>query len=488
LRQHGIVSGMSVIIHGRGKCFGVLGVHTAQRRRFSGDDIHFLQSVANVLAAAIQRSEAESDREARAKAEQAIISMEADVHNRAVVMETANRVALEILTSRTGIEALRYITEAARVLAGARYAALGVAKHDSLSLSEFITVGLTPQEEAAIGSRPKGIGVLGLLLSRSKPIRIDVLGEHPAAAGFPPNHPPMDSFLGVPIRRGNSTIGSLYLTNKQGGTAFTEADEVAVQALGAHAAVAIHNLHLLARQRTLVSGLITAQEEERRTVAYDLHDGLTQYVMAAHAHLESFKRAHDGGKPEKAETEMDQGLKYLKEAVLESRRMVNGLRTLALDDLGLSGALELLLSEEKARCGWEEAEFIQDIGEQRFDKTLETGAYRIAQEALTNVRKHADAKHVQVKLQIQNVVDGKMSSAFLRLEICDSGIGFDPNRNIAETGHFGLHSMAERVDLLGGEFDLRSAMGDGTTVLATFPIIVPHPETTNQENQHHNNV
>ena len=103
-----------------------------------------------------------------------------------------------------------------------------------------MTVGLTEAEEAVIGSRPRGTGILELLLDRSAPLRINVLGEHPSSVGFPTNHPPMSSFLGVPIRRGDTALGSLYLTDKQGGLPFTEDDEIAVEALGAYAAVAIH--------------------------------------------------------------------------------------------------------------------------------------------------------------------------------------------------------------------------------------------------------
>lgn len=475
LREHDVISGISVIIQGRERPFGVLGVHAKTARKFTEDDIHFVQAIANVLAAAIQRSEAEADREARAKAERAVAEMEVSVHQRAVVMETATHVALDILSSRTGVEALRHIADAARVLAGARYAALGVARPDTLTLMEFITVGLTPREEAAIGPRPKGAGVLGVLLTRTDPLRVDVLADHPASVGFPPNHPPMDSFLGVPIRRGDTTVGSLYLTNKQGGGAFTEADEVAVQALGAHAAVAIHNLHMLTRQRALVASLITAQEEERRTIAYDLHDGLTQYVMSAHAHLESFRRAVASDSEEKAAQEIEQSVKYLKEAVVESRRLVNGLRLLSLEDLGLSGALEQLLSEEKERCDWQEAEFRQNIGDRRFDKMLETGVYRVAQEALTNVRKHARASRVQLRLTLE-AGDPKagQQGEYLRLEVRDWGRGFEPERAI-ETGHFGLHGMSERTGLLGGTCSLRSAPGEGTIVAAGFPLAAASP-------------
>jgi signal transduction histidine kinase len=315
---------------------------------------------------------------------------------------------------------------------------------DGQVLAEFVTVGLTPEDEAIIGTRPQGIGILGLLLRRTEPLRIDSLSEHPDSIGFPPNHPEMDSFLGVPIRRGDHVLGSLYLTNKQGGGAFTEADEIAVQALGAHAAVAIHHVHMLSQQRSLVNSLITAQEEERRAVAYDLHDGLTQYVMASQAHLEAFRRAHGSGKEEKAERELKQGMQYLKEAVVESRRLINGLRSLALDDLGLAGALEQLVSEERERSGWEKATFSHNLTDRRFDKTLETGAYRIAQEALTNVRKHAETKEVEVLLQLES---DSRSHESLRLQVRDWGRGFDPENQTVGPGARGLarHERARRA-------------------------------------------
>jgi len=415
----------------------------------------------------------------RRQAEKNLRSLQQGAADRALVMETANRVALDILASRTGNEALLHIAEAARTLSHARYAALGVARMDGQGLMEFVTTGLTLEEEAAIGPRPKGAGILGLLLARTDPLRIDVLSENPHSVGFPPNHPPMCSFLGVPIRRGDSVLGSLYLTNKEGGGAFTEADEVAVQALGAHAAVAIHNLHLLGRQRALISGLIAAQEEERRAVAYDLHDGLTQFVMASHAHLEAFRRAHESGKFERANREMDQGLRYLKEAVVESRRMVNGLRSLALDDLGLAGALEQLVTEEKVRAGWVDAEFLHNIAGRRYHKNLETTAYRVAQEALTNVRKHAQADRVRLTLLEEPSKDTEVPH--LVLEIQDWGIGFVPEKRSDDPAHVGLQSMHERVNLLGGGYRLVSVPGAGTLIRAVLPALEA-PENGGEEN------
>lgn len=399
----------------------------------------------------------------RRKKQNELAQLQMSAQHRNIVLEAANRVALDILSSRSGLEALRHIAEAARVLGEARYAALGVACPDGNGLSEFITVGLTPNEESAIGSRPRGAGVLGLLLKRTKPLRIDVLSQHPASVGFPPNHPPMDSFLGVPIRRGDAVVGSLYLTNKQGGGPFTSSDEVAVEALGAHAAVAIHNLHMLLRQRRLVSGLIAAQEEERRAIAYDLHDGLTQFVMASHAHLEAYKRAQKSGNEERATRELGLSSQYLGEAVVESRRLVNGLRLLALDDLGLQGALHQLVIEEAARAGWREVDWNCNLESNRFDRDLETTVYRVAQEALTNARKYADAERVQVSLLLE---PGETSR--LVLEVRDWGKGFNWEDSAGDSSRVGLQSMAERVNLLGGHFQLESALGNGASIRAIF--------------------
>jgi len=403
------------------------------------------------------------------RAKQTVSQLTAEAQERSLVLDTASRVALNILASRAGVEALVHIADAARLLAKAQYAALGVARQDGQGLLEFVTVGLSPEQEHAIGSRPMGAGILGTLLGRTEPLRIDRLADHSESIGFPANHPPMDSFLGVPIRREDTVMGSLYLTNKEGEGNFTKADEVAVQALGAHAAVAIHNLHMLSRQRALVSGLINAQEEERRSIAYDLHDGLTQYVMASHIHLEAYKSALATNNSERAANEVAVGVKYLKQAVIESRRLVNGLRPLALDDLGLAGAVEQLVLEEKQRMEWDDFEFVHNIAYRRFDKTLETTAYRIIQEALTNVRKHAHADRVRIGALVSINPDTEVEQ--VTVDVQDWGNGFEPSEQSHEYGHLGLQGMAERVSLLGGRFELVSATGKGTHVIAVFPVM-----------------
>jgi PAS domain S-box-containing protein len=220
-------------------------------------------------------------------------------------------------------------------------------------------------------------------------------------------------------------------------------------------------------ERTLLRGLLQAQEEERRAIAYELHDGLTQYVMAAHAHLESFRwlqaEGDDGGT---AGRELDRGIEHLRQAVLESRRLVSGLRALLLEDLGLAEALTQLVSEEKARAGWGKAEMTHNVAGRRFESVLETTLFRVAQEALTNVRKHARAERVQLQL----LLDEETETPKLTLQIRDWGRGFVPEEKASDPNHLGLQGMLERVNLAGGSYRLQSAPGAGTTIRAVLPV------------------
>src|SRR6266545_4710157 len=125
---------------------------------------------------------------------------------------------------------LERIVAAACRLAGARYGALGVLGPDR-DLVEFITYGISAEQRALIGPLPRGHGILGLLIEDPKPLRLRELGEHPRSYGFPPNHPPMSSFLGVPVRVREQSFGNLYLTEKETGEQFTDEDELIVVAL-----------------------------------------------------------------------------------------------------------------------------------------------------------------------------------------------------------------------------------------------------------------
>lgn len=141
-------------------------------------------------------------------------------------------------------QVLRSIVEAAATLVEAQYAALGVIGPDGKRLSEFLTVGVTEEQIAEIGPFPSGHGILGELIRNPEPLRLSKLSDHPASYGFPPHHPPMNTFLGVPIRVRDHVFGNLYLTEKRGGAQFDEEDESVLSTLAVAAGVAIDNARL----------------------------------------------------------------------------------------------------------------------------------------------------------------------------------------------------------------------------------------------------
>ncbi len=148
------------------------------------------------------------------------------------------------INSELSLDALlERIVEAAARVTGARYAALGVIDRAGTALERFVTHGIDPEAHAAIGELPRGRGILGVLIRDARPLRLPDIGEDPRSVGFPPHHPPMRGFLGVPILLRGVAYGNLYLTEKEGGD-FTEEDEEVVTLLAAQAAVAVENARL----------------------------------------------------------------------------------------------------------------------------------------------------------------------------------------------------------------------------------------------------
>ena len=149
------------------------------------------------------------------------------------------------LSSELSLDAvLQKIVEAAAELTGARYAALGVIDPTGKILERFVVTGMDEETQAAIGDLPRGGGILGVLIHEARPLRLDELAAHPRSVGFPPNHPPMKTFLGVPILLRGIAYGNLYLTEKAGGTPFSEEDEELTTLLASQAAVAVENARL----------------------------------------------------------------------------------------------------------------------------------------------------------------------------------------------------------------------------------------------------
>ena len=148
-------------------------------------------------------------------------------------------------------------------------------------LVEFIAIGIDEEQRRRIGRLPEGHGILGLLIVDAKPLRLPDLAEHPESFGFPPGHPPMRSFLGVPVLVRNEVFGNLYLTDKVSGPVFTAVDEELIVALAGAAGVAIENARLSSRVREL------ALLEDRERIARDLHDTVIQRLFATGMSLQS---------------------------------------------------------------------------------------------------------------------------------------------------------------------------------------------------------
>jgi GAF domain-containing protein len=153
---------------------------------------------------------------------------------------------------------LELIVERVRDLVRARYAALGIV--DSFGLIErFVTVGINPEDREKIGDLPRGHGLLGLIIREGRTFRLPEISAHPDSSGFPPHHPPMHSFLGVPVMVRGSSVGNLYLTEKIGAVEFSEDDQALVEMFALHAGIAIENARLHAQ----VQRLAIVEERER---------------------------------------------------------------------------------------------------------------------------------------------------------------------------------------------------------------------------------
>jgi signal transduction histidine kinase len=358
------------------------------------------------------------------------------------------------LTSELSLDAvLQRLVEAAAELTGARYAALGVTDSSGSGLDRFVVHGIDRETQDAIGERPRGRGILGAVLHEVKALRLHDLSEDSRSVGFPPGHPPMRTFLGVPIRVRGVAYGNLYLAEKEGGCDFTDEDEELVTLLAAQASVAIDLSERVARES--LRRVVAAQEVERRRLARELHDETGQALTSILLGLRSLEDLVDGD-DERAAVAVIRQLAV--ETLQDVRRLAVELRPKALDDFGLVAALERIAETFGEQTGLE-VDFATPLGDDRLPGEVATALYRIAQEALTNVVKHSQAGAVSILLTRKN---GRVA-----LVVEDDGIGFDPAR---PADGFGLLGMRERVELLGGSLHVESRTGAGTTLAVEVPL------------------
>ncbi len=360
------------------------------------------------------------------------------------------------LVSELDLDAiLEHLLEDARQLTGARYAAVGVLDSSRQALGRFIAVGVDEQTKARIGEPPRGRGVLGELIRDPRPLRLDDVRAHPASVGFPEGHPPMRSFLGTPIRTRGEPFGNLYLAEKREGS-FDAADEQAVEVLADWAAIAIENAESFAAERLRES--IEASERERGRWARELHDETLQGLGALRLVLSSALRSGGGSTLEEA---VRGTLEQLGEETEKLRALISELRPAALDEIGLEAALQGLARRSATRSGLSVSSSIGLTPQtsNSLDAERENAVYRIAQEALTNVERHARAEKVGIEVFDR---DDKIF-----IEIRDDGEGFDIGT--VPLG-FGLRGMRERAKSVDGSLAVESTPERGSVIRATVPI------------------
>lgn len=533
------------------------------------------------------------------------------------------------LVSELDLDAvLDQLLETAAELTGARYAALGILDDERVELERFLTRGIDAETHRAIGDLPRGRGILGVLIDDPRPLRLDDVGEHPRSYGFPPAHPPMHSFLGVPILIRGAAWGNLYLTEKDGAERFSDEDEEAAVILADWAAIAIDNARLyhqvagrrdeleravraleataaiaqavgaetdlarvlelvVKRARALVdahdvlimlrdgdslviaagAGHVTvteslrvplagstagevlaegrsrriddaahelrtspdqlglehastallvpllyrgqglgvlaafdrmtddlaftredqrlleafaaqaatavataksveadrlrrslaAAEAERRRWARELHDETLQSLAALRVFVSRAGRLED---PAAIRAAMDEAAQHLSGEIESLRSLIAELRPPALDQLGLAPALSSLVQRTADGNGLDVRADIEQVGGDDLSPDLQTTVYRIVQEALTNVVKHAQARTVSVSVTTDD--------AEIQIGVLDDGVGF-ATTDVHDTG-FGLTGMRERVELAGGELTIAAGPQGGTRVEARLPV------------------
>lgn len=367
------------------------------------------------------------------------------------------------VTSDLGVEAvLQRVVDLARELVNARYGALGVLDEQG-RIVRFLTSGLSAAERAALGDPPKGRGLLGAVLRSGQPIRVDDIASDARSSGFPPGHPRMTTFLGVPITARGRTLGNLYLTDKEGTTGvvpFEPQDEELLQLFAAQAAVAIENARLHARVEAL------AAVAERERIARELHDSLAQVLGYVRLRATSARDALRRGDLAAAEATLEQIAAATDEAYADVREAILGLRSGVGAERGLTAALEEYLERYRLQTGISAVlEAGPGVAEARLAPGAEAQLLRIIQEALANVRKHAAARRAVVRLEVVLLSGGPR----LRASVSDDGCGFDP-AGLVGAARFGLATMRERAESVGGSCTIESAPGRGTRVTVELPL------------------
>ena len=349
---------------------------------------------------------------------------------------------------------LQRIADISREVIGARYGAVGVLGEKG-ELARFVYSGIDKKLADKIGDLPVGRGVLGALIEEERPLRLHEISDHPRSYGYPPNHPPMHTFLGVPIVVRNRIFGRLYLTEKEGQEDFTKDDERLALSFAAQAGVAIENAALIEEVKSRGESLAILEERDR--ISKDLHDGVIQSIYSVGLSLQGsvglLRRD-----PENAEQRIQAAIAELDNVVRDVRSYIFELQPHLVEEKGLSAAIEELARDfEINTMGGIKVE-IPDEAVAQLDTTTQGHVIQVIREVLSNIARHAQANEVFVGITTfpdQIVVT-----------IEDDGVGFDVES--VRRGN-GLRNIEERAARLGGTIEISPKSPKGTRHLLNIP-------------------
>jgi signal transduction histidine kinase len=391
-----------------------------------------------------------------------ISQREDEIQRGANQLEALNKAALSLITELDLGVVLQKVVDLSCELVTSRYGALGVISEDGDGFEQFITSGISSEERRAIGSNPEGKGLLGLLIKEGESILLNNIIDHESHAGFPETHPFMQSLLGVPIKTKGKVIGNLYLAEKidpQKKTdncclPFTVEDQKVLEMFATQAAIAIENAKLYRQIQQL------AILEERQRFGMDLHDGVIQSIYAVGLMLEDIQRRMDEDLISSKEG-ISTAIRSLNTAISDIRNYILDLRPQHFQGRNILQGIEELARALRANTFMNVHVEIRNVDPRLLNPERTVEILHIAQEALSNVQKHAHASHVDI---ILSIVDQELS-----LVIIDNGISITPETLKRPIGN-GLLNMRERTAALSGGIDISPGVEGGTEVALTVPL------------------